>query len=609
MSLTIDQAYSQIKALEQSGNLSLPKPQDTVEVGTINAVSGEFTYAVETLTQTYTHPPLNVDPPSLPPGFPPPQPAFAVHDPAEGGFPTLPTHPIGPGGPGGTGFPQPPINIIVGIVRTSAVDLRLKFNVSGAVRTQPVHLPLAHAAHAGGAGAAGGIATNGGVFTTGPGVAVGGFPTITSDSAEIVLDAGFACSAKLQTQNVAPPIEIFPLTITAAGQSQFIHIRIFRPPVLGFGAFTIPALPITLIYAPPQRKQAKNSASYRDTFTLSRTLSSSLTFNHETKNVQAYTVADIVDKAAAAIATVATLAAGAAAAAAPAPAGLSSDGGSDSTDLQGASAELNLVSSILNGVGGTSSNTTSTALTVESDQSLKLSYSNSDMFGSAAGLGPGVGDRLIYMSNVRVVWMALNGVVGIHVLGFESVNALAAQALIQDQQALANGGVANNTGLDAASLKNLLSLDPFTVHRRLDAQVGPPLISPPRFVPANPAERKGEGTSGDGDQFSTTYEITNEDKQVTTAVQTSIPDVKPGWLAVIFGAPNMETTTTMTVTVSQSSDVQTDEAITNTATFFSQGPDDPYDVFVFYDRLFGTFAFPQKGSPVLDGVVSPTVFT
>jgi hypothetical protein len=97
--------------------------------------------------------------------------------------------------------------------------------------------------------------------------------------------------------------------------------------------------------------------------------------------------------------------------------------------------------------------------------------------------------------------MVLNGEVGIHVLGFESVNAVSAQALTQDQQALANGGIANNTGLDAASLKNLLNLDPFTIHRRIEASIGPPLIRPPRFVPANPAERRGEGLSADGDQF------------------------------------------------------------------------------------------------------------
>ena len=58
MSLTIDDAYSQIKNLEQTGQLDLPVTYDTVLVGTINAANGDFTYSVESLTQTYINPPV-----------------------------------------------------------------------------------------------------------------------------------------------------------------------------------------------------------------------------------------------------------------------------------------------------------------------------------------------------------------------------------------------------------------------------------------------------------------------------------------------------------------------------------------------------------------------
>ena len=78
-------------------------------------------------------------------------------------------------------------------------------------------------------------------------------------------------------------------------------------------------------------------------------------------------------------------------------------------------------------------------------------------------------------------------------------------------------------------------------------------------------------------------------------------EVKPGWLDVVFGAPNVDETDTLTFTVSQTTDTKTDEKITNSATFFSQGADDPYDVLIFYDRLFGTMAFAEKGSAVLGG--------
>jgi excinuclease ABC subunit C len=97
------------------------------------------------------------------------------------------------------------------------------------------------------------------------------------------------------------------LTVTINGASQFLHIMILRPPVLGVGAFTIPALPITLIYAPPQGKQNKNTASYTDTFTLTRALTSSMTYSKNTKTIQAYTAGDILSKIESAISSVATL--------------------------------------------------------------------------------------------------------------------------------------------------------------------------------------------------------------------------------------------------------------------------------------------------------------
>ncbi len=652
MSLTPEQAYAAIKNLENSGQLTLPQPQETIELGTIDATTGQFTYAVETVTQTYIQPPIDVGPPSLPPSFPP-APGFSARTaPAAGGshLPVsldAPLAPIGPGGLGGSlgggtvgpPEPHPPVNILVGVVKTSAVDLRLKFKLVGATAKPPV--AVARTVPAGAASSA--ITSVGGIFSAPSNIKVEGFPVVSEDLSQITLDAGTTTSSKLNTQNVTPPISVELLTVTINGASQFLHIMILRPPVLGVGAFTIPALPITLIYAPPQGKQNKNTASYTDTFTLTRALTSSMTYSKNTKTIQAYTAADILSKIESAISSVATLVAavarvapssagvgrsalagnvaaisgsrasagtvnvGGSSAAGDSGSGSSSGGGSgsgdngDGIDTKTVSAELGLLKTILTAVGDTTTTTDSTTLTVENDHTITMTYSNTDMFGSAAGLGPGLGDRFVYMSNVRVVWMALNGEVGIHVLGFESVNAIAAEALLDDQHSLTVGGAATNTNLDAASLNFLLALDPFTVHRSVISVLQPALIGPPRFVPASPAERKGEGTSAAGDQFSSSYEITTEDKQVTTQVQSKVTEVKPGWLDVVFGAPNVDETDTLTFTVSQTTDTKTDEKITNSATFFSQGADDPYDVLIFYDRLFGTMAFAEKGSAVLGG--------
>ena len=70
---------------------------------------------------------------------------------------------------------------------------------------------------------------------------------------------------------------------------------------------------------------------------------------------------------------------------------------------------------------------------------------------------------------------------------------------------------------------------------------------------------------------------------------------------MLFGGSNVATTTTMTLTNIQSSDVQTEEKVTNSVALFSHDATDPYDGLIFYDRTFGTFLFAQKNSPVLQG--------
>jgi hypothetical protein len=220
-------------------------------------------------------------------------------------------------------------------------------------------------------------------------------------------------------------------------------------------------------------------------------------------------------------------------------------------------------------------------------------------YNTLAGQGPGAGDIFVYFSDVKVVWTAVNGDVGIHVLGFGSIATVTAAVLLQDQQSLSQGGTAT-TGLDAASIKSLLNLDPFCVKRPLGALSGLllPLVSPPRFTAAATPERSGAGTGG---QFTETVDVTDEDKEVRTSTQTTITDAKPGWLSVLFGGDDTETTTTMTLTTAQTTDIKTELKVANTINIFSQDSTDPFDMMIFIDRSFGTYLYAEKGSSVLQG--------
>lgn len=594
MGLSVSDAYTQIKNLENTGKITLPEPQETVVIGTIDPTLGTFTYSTPTIEQTTVLPP--------PPG----------------------------------GKKNTILNVNVGVVSTKAVDLRLQFNVVPrklvnapvTVVTEPVQKNGAKAAAAGTVvKGGGGILTGiGGVFGGNSGVTITGFPTLSSTATSIVVDAGVTCSAALpEAPNMTPAVSTFGVTINIPlHQSINLYLMILRPPVLGMGAFTIPALPMTIVYAPPQGKLAKNSVTYSDTVTLTRTVTSSISNSTNTKTVQAYSAADLIGKVAGAITmVVAVVGTGGAGAGAGGLAGalggvvtalVGTGGGATEANMSTAdaakqvSSELSLMSGVLNAVDQ-STNSSGGTVTVQNDNSMSLTITNMSQYGSESGLGPGVGDRVVYLKNVKVVWMAINGEVGIHVLGYDGVGANAVTDLKQEAQSIAAGNPAK-LGLDAATIQQLLSYDPLTANRRVVVTaLQPPLVGPPRFVPANPPGRNGSGTGSSGDQFSVSYDVAHETKQTVSNVQTTITDVKPSWVGVLFGDPNTETTTTSTFTTSQVVDDKSDDKLTSTITLFSSGVDDSYDVKVFYDCTFGTYLVLDSNSAALQGTTTGGVLT
>ena len=564
----VQAAYQQIKNLENTGQITLPEPQATVTVGSINASTGKFEWSVKTFTQTTSIPP--------PPGA------------------LKPVNTV--------------IDTTVGLVQTNAVDLRLQFHIEDPIANVP---PLAPAPIGHGITEAplkeAMAATLAG---TGSGVTIAGFPMVSSTATEIILDAGFACSVAAQTEEVSPGVTSFGLTITVPGKAAVeVKIIIVRPPVLGMGAFTIPALPIALVYAPPQGKQDKNFASYAVTDTFTRTVTTSISSSTSTKTAQAFSAGDIIGKVAAAIGSVAAIVGtggtGAAASAGilgtllttlTGTGGTPSTSNSTSTDLKTASAALDLLGDAVNSVG-TDNVSDGGTVSAESDHSVTLQITEMSTYTTNTGQGPGAGDIFVYFDDVKVVWTAINGDVGIHVLGFGAIASVTAAVLLQDQQALSQGGTAT-TGLDAASIASLLKLDPFCVKQPGGIVPHIPLVSPPRFAPNATPERTSEGAPV---FLQESVDVTDEDKEVQTSTQTTITDAKPGWLSVLFGGDDTETTTTMTLTTAQTTDIKTDLKVTNTLNMFSQDSTDPIDVLIFTDRSFGTYLYAEKGSSVLQG--------
>src|SRR6185312_1771456 len=74
------------------------------------------------------------------------------------------------------------------------------------------------------------------------------------------------------------------------------RLQIIRLPVVTGGAFTLPAVPIALVYAPPPGSQKKNYAEYSSMNSSSRKIATTVSGGTTTKTSDAYSTSDFIDK-------------------------------------------------------------------------------------------------------------------------------------------------------------------------------------------------------------------------------------------------------------------------------------------------------------------------
>jgi hypothetical protein len=223
---------------------------------------------------------------------------------------------------------------------------------------------------------------------------------------------------------------------------------------------------------------------------------------------------------------------------------------------------------------------------VNSEHDFQTTLSNTDTFDTPPGLGPGIGDRFIYLQNAKCVWLTGNNELSLTVLGSDGIRAFTAKDMLSDAQALApapDSAMGPITGLDRATIAMLLALDPFvpTISPNLD---------PERFVQNDPLSAQGRGTGGTGDILAITHELTTTDVAARTNVTLQITDYKPGWLIALFD-DNTATEHQVTASYGAGNQVITDTKLTATVHFVASPTDPPYAVGLYFDRLFGTIAF------------------
>ncbi|HEY8997135.1 MAG TPA: hypothetical protein VIM60_04525, partial [Edaphobacter sp.] len=447
MSYTAQQAYDAIKNLEKQTTFPLPLTTTTVDVGTFDAATGAFSYSVATETQTYT----------------------------------IPSR-IGP-----NGKPTGPmtISILVAVVPVYAVNLILRFTVKNPKHNFKVQMgPYVQSINTDQLVAVSDTVEASAAPSTKAGKAQKATIKVRPFPGPIVIGpfAPRSIALNVGVWSPPPPDGAHPpgvqVTMWSGTASTQIQLVIARPPIFEAGAFTMPALPLSIIYAPPLGAQNKNFAEYSHSVSVSRKITTGTSSSHGTKQATAYGNGEFVGKVSSTIGTLKTF---------------------YSNAFQGAAlAYFNIYGAFLdvclNLIGGVvpdiTSNTTTTGTTSSEHDEI---VTNTDLtsFGSAAGLGPGLGDRFVYLRNVKVAYIIANNQLAYTVLGSDGIRAFAAQQLIDDLAALqnANGALAvgPTTNLDTSTLQSLLSLDPFIGNPS-------PTLEGARFVQNDPPSAGGNGT-------------------------------------------------------------------------------------------------------------------
>lgn len=262
-------------------------------------------------------------------------------------------------------------------------------------------------------------------------------------------------------------------------------------------------------------------------------------------------------------------------------------------DIQAIGKAMGMVSGILTAGLGTStiSQTISNSVTNQHTFSVVTSETEKMVAKSSNG-GPGEGDVICFYTDVKLLWCEINGKMQLAILGYNPT--LKTPTMLQLSQAL-NTLVGKPKGtkdpiwlLDEKTIQSLLTLDPFTGPNGAKTQ-----LNPSRFTLAH----KLDGTSasfqnGGTDETETVmHQVMQTDAQSEINTITKIETDKPGFLSFLGLGETDDKTVQSNFSKSSSSQLSTGQSIIDEFTLHGDGNKDHYHCEVYFDNVFGTFAF------------------
>jgi len=362
-------------------------------------------------------------------------------------------------------------------------------------------------------------------------------------------------------------------TVRSGPKSATRAFTLVRPTIIGAGAFLVPALPIALVYAPPQGSAAGSSVSY-DRVTSVAT-SRSLTIERGNSTITAgFSQYDALrDKANDAkdfmeAITAPGVGVGVGALAAGGPYAVA------------ALAALELLSGALGSVD--ISNEAGT--TVSSTKELTITDTRGYRTTTPPNEGPGIGDRIIFYRNAKIMWLSVNGEISLCLISAGTQSDFTVGTLANDLSKPAGQRV---TGLSDQVIRDLLALDPF-VNLGTFALLGPPLLPGPRFVAVeDPSEIQ---VVNGMPEVTFRHELQKSDLETHTETQSTTEEHRPGWLSFL-GIGETEARTIKTSWSQSSGAGHAEGESIEVVAHLNAAAGELFKVRAYYDRLFGTVAF------------------
>jgi hypothetical protein len=345
-------------------------------------------------------------------------------------------------------------------------------------------------------------------------------------------------------------------TIQAGGKSHQDRLMIQRAPGkmgIGVGAFTIPALPISIIYAPPKDSLNKSTATYSQGQTVGTTITTSFGTDKGSTNPNlqtSYAAAGAFMNLLSLVGTAAGL------------------GGED---------KLSKAVSAISTEFGKFTSTGTVDNSETKDDKITFSQTTTDSFSTnpVAG-GPGTGDVMIFARGIQMAWASNGAELQLIPLAFATVEVPV-------------GALKNNPGqskLTQADVQLLLSFDPFATG------------GPDAAVPSDRFQFQETLEYGDGTGFTHSLTVTRGSSTTTTdkTVTTNTDQWDAGPLFQLMGLGGKDTTS---ITAGNATGHDVSNSI-GASVNLTSGATDYFVVNIYYDAVFGTFAFQQEAPATQD---------